>query len=294
VHGPYIKKVPRKETLSHNKVQRQLKGAGLKARKRLGQNFLVDDTIRDRIVEAAAISNADTLLEIGPGLGVLTEKLAGLARSVVAVELDENLVKRLQNKLAGIATLRIVHADILKVDLMALMGQEAQYKVVANIPYYITSPILRYFMQNELKSELMVIMMQEEVAEDVTAGPDHMTFLSVSMHLFSRPEVVFKVKADSFYPRPKVDSAVVRFNMLKKPAVPVTDVEGFLQFVHAGFAAPRKQMRNSLAIGLKIEVEQALRLLEKADIDPQRRPETLTLNEWFELCRCAEGNNADP
>lgn len=265
-----------------------MKGAGLKARKSLGQNFLVDETVRDRIIEAAGISSDDTVLEVGPGLGVLTKKLAELAHSVIAVELDENLVTRLKNKLAGFTNLRIIHGDILSADLKTLVEGQIPYKVVANIPYYITSPILRYFTQGELRPDLMIIMMQEEVALDVTSLPGHMTFMSVSMQLFSRPELVFKVKSDCFFPRPKVDSAVVRFNMLKKPAIPVTDIEGFLQFVHAGFAAPRKQMRNSLAIGLKAEIECSRALLEKAGIDPQRRPGTLALDEWFGLFRTVE------
>jgi 16S rRNA (adenine1518-N6/adenine1519-N6)-dimethyltransferase len=265
-----------------------LVGAGLKAKKRLGQNFLIDETVRDRIIQAAEIAPTDTVVEVGPGMGVLTEELAELAGRVVAVELDENLAVRLKRKLAGAANVEIVHEDILDVDLKSLLGGEVRFKVVANIPYYITSPILRYFTQNELRPDLMVIMMQEEVALDVTAKPGHMTFLSASMQVFSRPELIIKVPSESFDPRPKVDSAVVKFNMLKKPSVPVSDVEGFLQFLHAGFAAPRKQMRNSLALGLKTETDRARELLEKSGIDPQRRPGMLTLAEWFNLYRCVE------
>jgi 16S rRNA (adenine1518-N6/adenine1519-N6)-dimethyltransferase len=260
----------------------------LKAKKRLGQNFLVDETIRDRIIESAEISAADTVVEVGPGTGVLTEKLAASAGRVVAVELDESLAARLMRKLAGSQNVEIIHDNILDVELKGLLGDSVRYKVVANIPYYITSPILRYFTQNELKPELMVIMMQEEVAKDVAAKPGHMTFLSASMQVFSKPEIVIKVPAESFDPRPKVDSAVVRFVMLKKPSVPVSDIEGFLEFLHAGFGAPRKQMRNSLAVGLKIETQQAGELLNEADIDPQRRPGMLTLEEWFNLYRCVE------
>lgn len=273
--------VPRKETLSSNNVQRLLKSSGLKPRKSLGQNFLVDEVVRDRIIEAAGVSGSDTILEVGPGMGVMTEKLLELAGRVIVVEVDENLVKRLQNKLARFANLTIVHGDILKTDLHGLLSGVASYKVVANIPYYITAPILRYFTQAESKPDIMVIMMQEEVALDVTAGRGNMTYLSISTQLFSRTELVFKVKADSFYPRPKVNSAVVRFDMLRHPAVAVKDVDHFLQFLHAGFSAPRKQMRNSLSLGLKIEADHASKLLAKAGIDPQRRPGTLNLDEWF-------------
>ena len=266
-------------------MRRKLQSAGLKAKKGLGQNFLVDDNIRDTIINAASISSADTIVEVGPGLGVLTEKLAGLAQRVVAVELDDNLAERLTRKLSRFSNLQIVHDDILQVDMKKILGPDILYKVVANIPYYITSPILRYFSQNEVKPSLMIIMMQDEVAADITAKPGHMTFLSVSMQLFSLPEIVCKVPAASFYPSPKVDSAVVKFTMLGAPAVPVENIEDFLQLVHAGFAAPRKQMRNSLALGLKLETQAAVELLEKSGIDPQRRPGALTVDEWWSLFR---------
>jgi 16S rRNA (adenine1518-N6/adenine1519-N6)-dimethyltransferase len=258
---------------------------GLKAKKRLGQNFLVDESVRDAIIEAASISAEDTIVEVGPGLGVLTEKLAALAGRVVAVELDENLSTRLKNKLSRFDRLEIVHADILQVDLKQIIRPDTPYKMVANIPYYITSPILRYFTQTEMRPSLMVIMMQDEVAGDVTSKPGHMTFLSVSMQLFSRPEIICKVPSTSFSPAPRVDSAVVKFNMLEKPAIPAENIESFLELVHAGFAAPRKQMHNSLALGLKLEIDEAVSLLENSGIDPHRRPGTLTIPEWWELYR---------
>jgi 16S rRNA (adenine1518-N6/adenine1519-N6)-dimethyltransferase len=264
-------------------MSRRLQGEGLRARKRLGQNFLVDESVRDAIIESAGISAEDTVVEVGPGLGVLTERLVALARRVIAIELDEKLAFRLKRKLTGPSILEIVHDDILQVNLKQLLGAEVDYKVVANIPYYITSPILRYFTQNVPRPSLMVIMMQQEVAVDVAASSGHMTFLSVSMQIFSRPEIVCKVPAASFYPAPKVDSAVVKFTMLKQPAIDIADIDSFLEFVHAGFAAPRKKIRNSLALGLKLEPEQAGELLEKSGIDSQRRPGTLTLEEWQAL-----------
>ena len=183
----------------------------------------------------------------------------------------------------------MVHADILHVNLKDILGGSRSYKVVANIPYYITSPILHLFMHGKWKPGLMVIMMQEEVAEDVTARPGKMNFLSVSMQIFSRPEIICRVPAEGFYPPPKVDSAVVKFTMLPEAAITVGDMEDFLQFVHSGFAAPRKQLHNSLAIGLKKEPVQAEELLKLAQIDPQRRPGTLELAEWRDLYCIAGG-----
>jgi 16S rRNA (adenine1518-N6/adenine1519-N6)-dimethyltransferase len=261
----------------------QLQSAHTRAKKRLGQNFLIDENIRDIIIEAAGLSAADTVLEVGPGMGILTQKLAESVGRVVAVELDDSLAKRLKGKMAGHCNMEVIHADILHVNLKDILGSSRYYKVVANIPYYITSPILHLFMHGKLKPGLMVIMMQEEVAEDVTARPGKMNFLSVSMQIFSRPEIVCRVPAQSFYPPPKVDSAVVKFNMLPEAAITVENMDGFLQFVHSGFAAPRKQLRNSLAIGLKQEPVQAEELLKLAKIDPQRRPGTLELAEWRDL-----------
>ncbi|MCX6001858.1 MAG: 16S rRNA (adenine(1518)-N(6)/adenine(1519)-N(6))-dimethyltransferase RsmA [Chloroflexi bacterium] len=278
--------MPHKARDSTAKVRGQLKGAGLKAKKSLGQNFLVNEDIRDSIVEAAALSAGDTVIEVGPGLGILTEKLAAHAGKVVAVELDDGLAGRLRNRLSRFSNIDIINADILSLGITAL-SKGAKYKVVANIPYYITSPVLRYFMQAGLRPSLMVIMMQEEVARDVTAKPGAMGFLAVSMRLFSIPKIVLRVPADCFYPAPKVDSAVVRFDMLERPAVEVGNVEGFLELVHAGFGAPRKQLHNSLAIGLRLEPAAAEEILVRAGIDSRRRPGTLTLDEWSALYRQA-------
>lgn len=276
--------MPHKERNSTDKVRGQLRGAGLKARRSLGQNFLVNESVRDSIIEAAGLSAGDTVIEVGPGLGILTEKLASLAGRVIAVELDNSLAERLTKRLSGLGNIRIINADILSLDLSSLI-KSGTYKVVANIPYYITSPILRFFMQARLRPSLMVIMMQEEVARDITAGPGAMGFLAVSMRLFSVPEMVCRVPADCFYPAPKIDSAVVRFDMLPQPAVEVGDVEAFLELVHAGFGAPRKQLHNSLAIGLSYEPADAEKILARAGIDSRRRPGTLTLDEWAALYR---------
>ena len=276
--------MPHKSRDSTDRVRGQLKGAGLKARKSLGQNFLVNEAVRDNIIEAAGLSAGDTVIEVGPGLGILTEKLALYAGRVIAVELDDSLAERLTNRLSRFSNIQIINDDILSLDLTALVKGGA-YKVVANIPYYITSPILRFFMQAELRPSLMVIMMQEEVARDVTAKPGAMGFLAVSMRLFSIPRMICRVPADCFYPAPRVDSAVVRFDILARPAVEVADVEGFLEMVHAGFKAPRKQLHNSLAIGLDLEPAAADEILKRAGIDSHRRPGTLTLDEWSALYR---------
>ncbi len=277
--------MPHKYKEGHS-FQRRLRSQGLRARKSLGQNFLVVESVADAIIGAAELTADDTVLEVGPGLGALTKKLASAAGRVIAVELDESLASRLGKKLAAHGNLSIVQADILRQDLNGLVG-DRPYKVVANIPYYITSPILRYFMRAGKRPELMIIMMQEEVARDVTAPAGKMGFLAISMRLFSNPEIILRVPAASFHPVPKVDSAVVKFNMLPAPALQVDDIDGFLELVHCGFSSPRKQLRNSLAIGLKVRAADAESILRRSGIDSGRRPGSLTLEEWSALYRVA-------
>jgi len=278
--------VPDKRTSPAERVRGQLRNAGLRARKGLGQHFLIDKSVRDIIIDAAELSSSDIVLEVGPGLGVLTEELVKKASRVIAVELDHNLALRLGRKLTSQHNFELINSDILELDLRKVLGKTAEYKVVANIPYYITSPILHYFMRSKLKPVLMVVMVQEEVARAIAAKPGDMSFLSVSLQVYSRPEVVCRVPANSFYPPPKVESAVVRFRILDEPAVTVDDMQCFLKIVQAGFAAPRKQLRNSLALGLNIEPVNAVKILEKAGLNPKRRAETLTLGEWQDLYSC--------
>ncbi|MBM3182684.1 MAG: ribosomal RNA small subunit methyltransferase A [Chloroflexi bacterium] len=275
--------VPTKSIDSSSQVKRLLRQAGLKAKKRLGQHFLVDRSVLGKIIHAAELSPQDTVVEVGPGLGVLTSALAQKAGKVIAVELDAEMAERLKERMLSQPNVQLVNADILKVDLPHLIGPDTCYKVVANLPYYITSPILRYFMENQMKPSLMVVMVQKEVAESIVARSGKMSLLAVSLHVYSRPIVVARVPARSFYPQPKVDSAVVRFDILPEPAIKVADMDGFFDVVRRGFSAPRKQLRNSLANGYGVKPAKIDPLLEHARIEPQRRAETLSLEEWGRL-----------
>lgn len=277
--------MPHKKARQPYQAHRLLRSAGLRARKGLGQNFLIDNGIRDAILNAAALSSTDTVIEVGPGLGILTEELVKKASRVIAVELDDALSQRLQKKMRTIENLEVISADILKLPITDILKEERSYKVVANIPYYITSPILHFFIHAVIRPSLMIIMMQKEVAQDVTAPADRQSFLSISMRMFSRPEIVCNVPATSFYPVPAVDSAVVRFIMLEQPEIEVECIERFLAFLHCGFSAPRKKLRNSLSLGLKVETEITDRILLKANIDGRRRPGTLSPQEWYHLYR---------
>lgn len=265
----------------------------LRARKRLGQHFLVDEEVLQDILEAAQLKKSDIVVEVGPGLGVLTRELAKQAGWVIAVELDDNLADLLEKDLASFGNIAIINKDILEIapsDLLKEAGERfpditvvSSYKLVANLPYYITAPVLRHFLEDPVRPETMVIMVQKEVAECIVAGPGDMSILSVSVQFYGQPEIVRYVPAACFYPAPEVDSAVLRITPHAQPPVPVTDEKSFFETVRAGFAAPRKQLSNSLSKGMDIEKDKATSLLKSADIDPHRRAETLTLDEWARL-----------
>lgn len=264
-------------------TKRTLRYFGLKARKRLGQHFLVDEKVLQLIISAAGLTSSDVILEIGPGLGILTGELAQKARRVIAVELDDKMAALLKEALASFDNVTIINDDILHLDPATLLLQPGKYKVVANLPYYITSPVLRHFLETPVRPEVMLVMVQKEVAEAIAAGPGKRSMLSISVQFYGQPEIVSYVPARSFYPAPEVDSALLRIDVLPQPAVAVTDESGFFALVKAGFTAPRKQIANSLAQGLVLPKAEVQILLEKADILPQRRAETLTLEEWAQL-----------
>ncbi len=268
---------------------------GLKARKGLGQHFLVDEEAMEKVITAADLDATDTVIEVGPGLGIMTARLAEKAGWVIAIELDNKLADILRKTLPY-DNIVILNEDVLGTDPRAvLQGHPPDippalnpYKVVANLPYYITSPVLRHFLEASVKPERMVVMVQKEVAEAITAGPGKRSVLSISVQFYGRPEIVAMVPAASFYPEPEVDSAVVRIDVYPRPLVEVEE-EGFFRLVRAGFTASRKQVANSLVQGLKLPKDEVLKLLGEARIDPQRRAETFTLEEWAALWRALDG-----
>jgi len=280
--------VPNEAIFPSTQVKRLLRQSGLRARKSLGQHFLADASVLQAIVEAAELSSADTVIEVGPGLGILTVELVRRAGNVVAVELDTKLASLLKRRLASLANLRVINADILKVSPSELLERTSHYKVVANLPYYITSPVLRYFVEASPKPSLMVVMVQKEVGEAIVAGPGKMSLLAVSLQVYSKPRIVSHVPAQCFYPQPKVDSVVVRFDLFAEPAVKVADMGGFFDVVRAGFNSPRKQLHNSLAHSLGMKPAEIILLLEGANIDSKRRAETLSLEEWARLYEVLE------
>jgi 16S rRNA (adenine1518-N6/adenine1519-N6)-dimethyltransferase len=266
----------------------QLAGLGIRPRKGLAQNFLVDPAHRARIVAAAELSSQDAVLEIGPGPGVLTEMLAEQAGRVVAVELDDRLVPFLRERFAGQPHVTFIHDDILKVDPGALMGEWPGYKVVANLPYYITGAVIPHLLEAQPPPALTVVTVQREVAERMVARPPDMSLLALGVQFYAFPQIVDRIPAGAFYPAPKVDSAVVRLRRRDEPAVPGVSANSFFRVARAGFSQRRKQLRNSLGSGLGVGAARAESWLAAAGVDPQRRAETLTLAEWGALAHVIE------
>jgi 16S rRNA (adenine1518-N6/adenine1519-N6)-dimethyltransferase len=293
VHGLIIFSMEKGPNSLLAQTKRRLRQAGLRARKGLGQHFLVDGEVLQFITSAAGLSPDDLVVEVGPGLGILTEALAEKAGGVIAIELDDKLAALLKKTLASFKNVTIVNDNVLKIEPEELLKRQKSplYKVVANLPYYITSPVLRHFLTASAKPRVMVVMVQQEVAEAIAAKPGDMSLLSVSVQFYGRPEIVRQVLAQSFYPAPEVDSALLRIELYPEPAVAV-DEGGFFELVRAGFSAPRKQIGNSLSQGLGLPKDGVLPLLERAEIDWQRRAETLTLEEWARLWRVFEEKKA--
>ncbi len=297
----------------------QLSALGIHPKKGLGQNFLVDPAHRARIVAAADLAPADTVLEVGPGPGVLTELIAEQAGRVVAVELDDRLIPYLRKRFAAQPHVSIVHADILKVAVGALVleagsrksdgGVSAEqarrldigdvhptsniqhplsgYKVIANLPYYITSAAIRHLLESSPPPELLVLTVQREVAERMVASPPEMSLLALGVQFYCTAQIVGRIPAGAFYPVTKVDSAAVRLDRRSEPVAPGVSAAAFFRVARAGFSQPRKQLRNSLAAGLGGAPAQSEAWLAAAGIDPQRRAETLTPAEWGALARAA-------
>ena len=311
-----------------------LRQHGLRPDKSLGQNFLTDPAALARLIATAEVEPADTVLEIGAGLGSLTVLLAERARQVIAVELDPQLIPPLHSVLAGRENVRIVQGDILELDIAALLAghppggwggpfegavecdeegglrhaagasltnsqatisspaKAGDYLIVANIPYYITSALIRHLLAAQIRPRRMVLTVQREVADRICAQPGkprlrgvrgEMSLLALSVQVYGQPEIAFTIPAGAFYPRPRVDSAAVSIDIFDQPLIPTDWLDTFFRLAKAGFGQKRKMLRNALAHGLGLQSEKALALLNQAGIDPKRRAETLTLEEWKTL-----------
>lgn len=278
--------------LNPARIRAALRTLDVRPARGMGQNFLADPVALQQIVEAAQLTPADTAVEVGPGLGVLTWELLQRARTVVAVELDLRLIDRLRQAFATEPRLILLQSDILRLPpdqiLAAIPDQTPppnRYKVVSNLPYAITSPVLRHFLETPARPELLVVLVQWEVAERIAAGPGDLSILAHAIQLYAEPEVLARIPASSFVPAPAVDSAVLRLRVRPQPAVSIDNPEALMRVIKAGFLHARKKLSNALpsglaAMGMPQEKQRALAALEAAGVDPGRRAETVTLEEW--------------
>ncbi len=258
----------------------------LRPKKGLGQNFLTDPNHLRKIIAAAELTPADTVLEIGPGLGALTVPLTAAARAVVSVEVDADMVRVLRAEISA-PNFWLVQADILSVEPAAVLADNLpdfspgdDYVVVANVPYYITSGIIRHLLEAEFPPRRTVLTIQKEVAQRIIAKPGKMSVLAVSVQFYGSPTMCHTIPASAFTPAPNVDSAVLRIDRHPSPPVPVDDPRAFFRVVKAGFSQKRKQLKNALSAGLHRPQSEIAALLESVGIDPRRRAETLSLDEW--------------
>lgn len=254
----------------------------IQPKKSLGQNFLFDENLLAHIVEAAEITAVDEVLEIGPGLGALSAQLAQTAQRLVVVELDDRLLPVLENELGRFGNVEIIHGDILAQNPAALFTRP--YKVVANVPYYITGAILRHLLQTEHKPTSLVLTVQKEVADRITAVPPNMSLLAISVQIYGRAQRITTLKAGAFWPRPDVDSAVVKIDLFAEDErpLPIPEEKDFFRLVKAGFSQKRKQLQNNLR-QLGIDKTTVQSLLAELDFDGRRRAETLTVQDWLIL-----------
>jgi 16S rRNA (adenine1518-N6/adenine1519-N6)-dimethyltransferase len=269
--------------LQLSSARRLLREHGIKPRKGLGQNFMLSEGLLERIIAAAELDGTDTVLEVGAGLGALTHRLAQTCLRVVAVEVDGRLLPLLQDALAHFPNVQVVHGDILALEPGDLVAPP--YKVVGNLPYYITSAILRHFLEARTKPSLLVVTVQREVAQRIVAGPGQMSLLAVSVQFYGRPRIVAKAPPGAFYPSPGVTSAVLRIDLHEAPPVEVADVERFFGIVRAAFSGRRKQLRNSLSQGLDLPVDTVVKALQRAGLEERQRAQELSIDQWSRLSR---------
>ena len=265
---------------------------GFRLTKSLGQNFLTDKNIIDNIIEASNIGENDLVIEIGPGIGVITKEAAAKADSVIAVEIDKNLIPILQETLADETNVKIINRDILKTDLTAVIEEEKKnfpqmesVRIIGNLPYYITTPIIMKLLEDGVPADSITVMMQKEVADRIKAAPGNKErgALSVAVQYYCQVVKVTDVPKEVFVPAPKVDSTVLRLDIRKEKPVELKDDKLFFKAVKSGFAQRRKTLLNSLASGTGLGKDKIGQILEEAGIDPGRRAETLDIDEFAKI-----------
>jgi len=268
------------DLFSKNDIKVLLDNYGSEPSKGLGQNFLINRGISQRIIESADIKPTDTILEVGPGVGNLTLELAKTAKEVLCVEKDAKMAEILKETLKDSKNTEVLVGDILKLEAEVF---PKIFKIVANLPYYITSPVIRKFLELDKKPDLMILMIQKEVAQRICSKPPNMNLLAVSVQFYALPKIISYVKKENFWPKPKVDSAIIKI-IPKNGGYPVSP-DIFFRVVKAGFSQPRKQLGNNLPKMLELGKENISQILKENNIDPKQRAETLKLEDWINLSK---------
>lgn len=253
---------------------------GFKPKDYLGQNFLIDEEVLGEMIKIAELKPTDVILEVGPGLGILTRQLAAKTKEIWAVEKDQKLIPLLNVELKGEKNIHIVHDDILRFHVSENI--KGDYKVVANIPYYLTSKLIRNFLELQSQPELLVLMVQKEVGERVVAMPGELSLLGISVQIYSEPQIAAYVSRQSFWPVPEVDSVILKI-VPKNKYPQIRDKKLFFRILKMAFAGKRKQISNSLSNGLKWPKEKIIDLLKQAKIEPMKRPQDIEIEQWIRL-----------
>jgi len=272
-------------------IKNILKKYGSHPSKGLGQNFLIDKAVINKIIKAAQLKTKDVVLEVGPGIGTLTQEIAKKAKLVIAIEKDPKMVRILKETLKDFQNVEIVKADILKIKPIPYPLKAESYKVVANLPFYLTAPLIRKFLETKFPPELMLLVVQKEVAQRICAKPPKMNLLAVSVQFYAKPEIISYVSKKSFWPKPEVDGAILQLAPLMNTDKKQINTDLFFKIVKAGFSQPRKQLANNLtkklalsqSNGLELNKERAKYWLLKNNIQPNRRAETLFIKDWINL-----------
>ncbi|MBU1292426.1 ribosomal RNA small subunit methyltransferase A [Patescibacteria group bacterium] len=269
-------------------IKKILKEHDLQLNKRLGQNFLIDNNILDKIIITANLSKQDTVLEIGSGLGTLTKELAQKAKKVITIEKDKKLTEILKQELKDYENVELIEADILRSDLCkGRTSKLKDYKVVSNLPYYITSPVIRMLLESDNPPQEMILMVQKEVAQRICAKPPKMNLLAVATQFYANPKIIFSVSKNSFWPRPKIDSAIIKIEVRHQQMSDLEkdSIKKFFQVVKAGFSSPRKQLANNFYTKLSIPREQIKEALAECGLPHQARAENLSVENWQKLIK---------
>lgn len=272
------------DSFSPLNARRLLRKHNIHPTRRLGQSFLVDPKALARVVAAADLSGNETVLEVGAGLGALTCRLAEATQQVIAVEVDQRLLPVLREVIRKYENVELVIGDILELDLRSLI-HESEYTIIANIPYSITSALIRYLLESEKTAERMVLTVQREVAERIVAHPGSLSLLAISVQIYGKPRIAARIPSEAFYPKPKVDSAVLRIDVHPEAIVSSELIPTLFKLARAGFGQKRKQLRNALAGGLHLSPEITMEWLEKAAIPPKARAQELGLEAWAQLAQ---------